>query len=73
MRCWSRHPGRAAVLAHCFRPRWTADFLCQPPRGGPTSFADHLAVVAGLGDRQIRADLVETTGGAAAPVLRGPG
>lgn len=68
-----RHPGRAAVLEHCFGPRWTADFLCQPPRGGPTPFADHLAVVAGLGDRRIRADLVETTGGPLPPVLRRPG
>lgn len=67
------HPGRAAVLDHSFSPRWTADFLCQPPRGGPTSFRDHLAVVAALGDEQIRADLVETTGGPLPPVLRRPG
>jgi DNA-binding transcriptional ArsR family regulator len=68
-----RHPGRAAVLAHSFGPRWTADFLCQPPRGGPTSFPEHLAVVASLGDRQIRAHLLEATGGPLPPVLRRPG
>lgn len=67
------HPGRAAVLAHCFAPRWTADFLTLPPRGGPMAFADQLAMVAELGDRRIRADLLETTGGPLPAVLRRPG
>ncbi len=68
-----RHPGRAAVLAHSFGPRWTADFLCLPPHGGPMSFPDHLAMLTDLGDRRIRADLVETSGGPLPAVLRRPG
>jgi DNA-binding transcriptional ArsR family regulator len=65
-----QHPGRAAVLAHSFGYRWTADFLCLPPRGGQMPFPDHLAMVAELGDRRIREDLLETTGGPLPPVLR---
>lgn len=68
-----RHPARAEVLARGFSARWTADFLCLPPRGGPLSFPDHLAMVAALGDRRIRADLAETSGGPLPPVLRRPG
>ena len=68
-----RHPGRAAVLAHSFGRRWTADFLCLPPRGGPMTFPDQLALVEELGDRRIRADLLETTGGPLPGVLRRPG
>lgn len=68
-----RHPGRAAVLAHGFAPRWTADFLCLPPRRGHSQFPEQLAELAALGDRRIRADLAETSGAALPSVLRRPG
>ncbi len=67
------HPGRAAVLARSFRPGWTADYLCLPPRGGPMSFSDHLGLLEERGDRQVRADLLETAGGPLPRVLRGAG
>jgi len=67
------HPGRVAVLAHGFAPRWTADFLCLPPRSGSMTFPDQLALVDELGDDRIRADLLETTGGPLPAALRGPG
>ncbi|WP_432476865.1 ArsR/SmtB family transcription factor [Nocardioides sp. GXQ0305] len=68
-----RHPARAAVLAHGFRAGWTADFLCLPPRGGSTTFPDQLAELEELGDRRLRADLLETTGGPLPTALRRPG
>jgi DNA-binding transcriptional ArsR family regulator len=68
-----RHPARAALLAHSFRRGWTADFLGLPPSGAAMVFADELSLVEGLGDDQIRADLIETTGGPLPAVLRRAG
>ena len=48
------HPMRDAALKASTRPGWVADFLGMPPRGGPMSFAEELALVAELGDRRIR-------------------
>jgi len=67
------HPQRAAVLRCSARPGWRADFLGIPPVADPTTFADELALVAALGDERIRADLVETVGGALPAVLLRPG
>lgn len=67
------HPTRAAVFRSSSRPGWVADFYGMPPRGGPMSFAEELALVAELGDRRIRADLRETTCGPLDPALGRPG
>jgi hypothetical protein len=69
----SEHPTRAAILEASSRPRWVADFLCMPPRGGPMSFAEELTLVDELGDRRIRADLRETSRGPLDPMLDRPG
>ena len=67
------HPQRAAVLRCSARPGWRADFLGIPPVRDPTTFAEELALVAGLGDERIRADLVETVGDPLPAVLLRPG
>ena len=69
----ARHPSRAAVLSCSFGRRWTADFLCLPPRGGPMTFHDHLAMVTELGDQAVRRDLAETTRRSLPEALREPG
>ena len=63
------HPTRAAALKASSRPGWVADFLGMPPRGGPMSFPEELALVGELGDRRIRADLRATTRGPLDQVL----
>ena len=68
-----RHPGRAAVLAHSFRPGWTADYLCLPPRVARCRSPTISALLEERGDRQVRADLLETSGGPLPRVLRGAG
>ncbi len=67
------HPVRAAVLAASSRPGWVADFYGMPPRGGPMSFAEELALVAELGDRRLRADLKESSPGPLSPLIGRPG
>jgi hypothetical protein len=69
----AEHPTRAAILKASSRPRWLADFLCMPPRGGPMSFAEELALVAELGDDRIRSDLRDTVRGPLDPLLERPG
>jgi hypothetical protein len=68
-----QHPTRAAILEASSRPRWLADFLCMPPRGGPMSFAEEVGLVAELGDRRIRSDLRDTVRGPLDPLLERPG
>ncbi|HET9421183.1 MAG TPA: ArsR family transcriptional regulator [Nocardioides sp.] len=67
------HPARAAVLAASSRPGWVADFFGMPPRGGPMSFAEELALVAELGDRRLRADLEESSPRPLSPLIGRPG
>lgn len=66
------HPGRAAVVAHHFRNGWLADFLSRPPRPGAT-FADELAEIEALGDRQVRAELRESSPSTLPRLLTRPG
>ncbi|PMR63059.1 transcriptional regulator [Verrucosispora sp. ts21] len=54
----ARRPAVRALLAAAFQPRWTADFLTLAPATAAPSFAEELAVVAGRGDAQVRADLL---------------
>jgi len=68
-----RHPARAAVLRCSTRPGWRADFLAIPPPADPTTFAEELDLVAGLGDERVRADLAETVRRPLPAVLREPG
>lgn len=56
-----KHPGRAAVVEHCAKPGWMADFLAIPPAEGSTGFDDELRQVQSLGDAAIRADLRRAT------------
>jgi DNA-binding transcriptional ArsR family regulator len=67
------HPTRAAVLEASSRPGWVADFFGMPPRGGPMSFAEELALVAELGDRRLCADLEESSSRPLSPLIRRPG
>ena len=67
------HPVRAAVQAASARPGWVADYYGMPPRGGPMSFAEELALVAELGDRRLRADLRESSPGPLPALIGRPG
>ncbi|AKU14814.1 ArsR/SmtB family transcription factor [Luteipulveratus mongoliensis] len=67
------HPGRAAVVDHHFRKGWLADFLSLPPDRPSPTFADELALVESLGDKQIRADLRESSPSTLPRVLTRPG
>ncbi len=55
------------------RPGWLADYLCLPPAVPDPGFEQEIALVAGLGDDDMRSDLLETTGRPLAPALLEPG
>lgn len=67
------HPGRHALLQASWRPGWLADFLALPPAVASPAFTDELALVEALGDKRIRADLRQVTGGPLPRVLTRPG
>ncbi|KNX38887.1 ArsR/SmtB family transcription factor [Luteipulveratus halotolerans] len=72
-RMLAEHPGRAAVAHHHFRRGWLADFLTLPSDRPSPSFEDELALIEGLGDKEIRAQLRESTPTELPRILTRPG
>lgn len=67
------HPARAAVVEHCWRPGWMADFLSIPPPAAAATFTAELAQVQTLGDARLRRDLRVSTPTTLPRLLARPG
>jgi DNA-binding transcriptional ArsR family regulator len=69
-RAWlDADPVAATLVDALLRPGWIADYIARPPRTSDRSFGDEITRVRETPLRQVRADLVQTMGGARLPAI----